>query len=550
MSLGPAAVFDPSGSIAGGRRVGHRAGTWVLAAFVGSLAIYAWGAAPTVLYRDSAELQAVALTGGVAHSTGYPTFALVGWVFGKVLPGDPARRINLMSSAFGAVSLALLVVVGVELGFAPVVAFAGAIVFGAGFSFWAGALRAEVYTLAVAQFLVAYWRTLVALRTNRAWDAGLAAVLLGFTLTGHLASAPAVAVLGLSLAWRSLRRRRVLREWPVLLLGFTLGLTPYLHIPWTDTHRDSVNFLHHMDHVLFPETGVPTGAFASPWYRLEWLVTGRNEVPGAHLAVTAWNVLRTVVWWTPLVVLFELGPIAALLAVPGFLAFRRDNPLEAHRVAVLVAASLAFTVSVTFGPLLPLFLVFAMGPVSLLVARGLERLLARGGTAARPWLVPLAAAAVMLVPHAIRLWSYAHPIGPHRWTVLDEDMSRPLPLLRRFDRPFEARDYGRGALRAIPHGAIVFGESIELPILYYFCGALGERTDLTLRPHTELSYPRAVRAWERTHDLAEHPVVFLTLPGSTRASLTSVDSLPVAPNRWIYLTRTPLGEAHADEAHP
>jgi hypothetical protein len=45
-------------------------------------------------------------------------------------------------------------------------------------------------------------------------------------------------------------------------------------------------------------------------------------------------------------------------------------------------------------------------------------------------------------------------------------------------------------------------------------------------------------------------VVFLTLPGSTRSSLTSVDSLRIAPDRWIYVTRTPLAVATAAGAGP
>jgi hypothetical protein len=351
-----------------------------------------------------------------------------------------------------------------------------------------------------------------------------------------LASAPAVAVLGLSLAWQALRGGRALREWPVLAALFVLGLAPYLHIVWTDTHRDAAmnyNYLKHVDQVLFPETGVPTGAFASPAYRLGWLVLGRNEIPGVHSPFHAWNTLRTLVWSTPLVLLFELGPPAALLAIRGFLAFRREDRGEADRIAWLAAASLAFSVAVTSGPLLGLFLLFALGPVGLLAARGLEAWLPDRARRTWPWLLPLAAAGVMLVPHALRLWSYDHPIGPKRWTVLDEDTSRQLRLLRRFDGPYDARDYGLGALRAIPDRALVMGGWRELPILYYFQRVLGERRDLTLKPHVEMSY----RTWAREHALSERPIVFLTLPDSTRDHLASVDSLAVTPGRWIYVTR-------------
>ena len=513
---------------------------WILLAFVASLAIYVAGAAPTVLNRDSGELQAVALTGGVGHTTGYPTFAMLGWVFGHLLPGDPAGRINLMSATLGAASLALLVVVGVELGLAPAVAFAGAIVYGAGFSFWAGALRAEVYTLSVALFLLAYWRTLVALRTDRPRDRAVAAVLLGLSLTGHLSCAPAVAVLGLSLAWRASRVGRTLREWPVLVLGLVIGLTPYLHIVWADTHGAPVDYLHHADKVFFPETAVPTGRFASPWYRLLWLLTARNQAPGATSHIEPSNVLRNIVWSTPLTVLFELGPIATVLLLPGFLAFRRENRVEADRIALMAAASFLFSVMIVSGSMLQLFLLFALAPLSLLAALGLQRMLPAARTAARPWMMPACACAVMLVPHAIRLWSYRHPIGPKRWTVLEEDGSRPFKLLRRFDRPYEARDFGLGALRVIPQGALVVGDWRELPILYYYCLALGMRGDLTLQPMSDPSHWHAVHAWERAHDLRRRPVVYLSMAPAMRPVIAGLDSMSVAPERWVYVSREPL----------
>ena len=527
-----------------------RVRSWAILAFLGALAIYAWGAAPSVLDRDTGELQAVALTGGVAHTTGYPTFAMVGWVFGQMLPGDPAGRINLMSSFFGAVSLALLVVIGVELSLAPVVAFAGAMIYGAGFSFWAGAERAEVYTLSVTLFLLAWWRTLVALRTDRTRDRVTAAVLLGLTLTGHLASAPAVAVLGLSLAWRVLRLRRAWREWPLLVLGLLVGLLPYLHIPFADQRDVPMNYLRLADRVLFPETGVPTGAFSEPWYRSWWLIAGLTEAPGVAPSFQVWNVLRTMVWSTPPVVLFEMGPVAALLAIPGFLAFRSERRDEAHRITLLVAASYLFSVVIVSGPLLPIFLLFALAPVSLLAARGLQRVLPEAVSRTRPWLLPLATCGVMLVPHALRLWSYDHPIGPRRWRVLDEGNDRPLRLLQRFDRPYAARDFGLGVLRAVPEQSLVLGDWKELSVLFYYCNALGQRRDLTLHPLSEPSCWTVVRRWEREHDLTRQPAVYLSMTPSLRHVLVDAESVQVSPGAWIYYSHAPIADPPGMRRNP
>src|SRR5262249_636402 len=222
---------------------------WVALALIGSLAIYASGMAPTVLDRDSAELQTVALTGGVAHPTGYPLFTLVGGVFGRVVPGDPAFRINLMSVMFGAASVAMLVVVALELEFAPPVAFAAAMLFGSGFSFWAGALRAEVYTLSTFVFLFAYSPVLRAFPTRRSRDRILAAFLLGLALTGQLSCAPAVGVMGATLLWQSARERRALREWPAMAAALLAGMLPYVQVPWADAHGAGLDHLKHVDRV-------------------------------------------------------------------------------------------------------------------------------------------------------------------------------------------------------------------------------------------------------------------------------------------------------------
>src|SRR5437763_13042490 len=92
-------------------------GAAVIAALL-ALAVYTWGAAPTVLSGDSAELAAVAFRGGVPHTPGYPTFVLLGRVAAAVLPGDPAHRITLMCAFAGAVSVGLFALLLSELGLA------------------------------------------------------------------------------------------------------------------------------------------------------------------------------------------------------------------------------------------------------------------------------------------------------------------------------------------------------------------------------------------------------------------------------------------------
>src|SRR4029079_14480805 len=97
-------------SVAGARASAGRA-RWISLAFLGALAIYAWGAAPSVLDGAPAEvqtigvaggvpaeLQTIAVAGGVAHPSGYPLYVLVSRFSVVLLPGDLAHRANLLSA--------------------------------------------------------------------------------------------------------------------------------------------------------------------------------------------------------------------------------------------------------------------------------------------------------------------------------------------------------------------------------------------------------------------------------------------------------------------
>src|SRR5581483_9942539 len=78
------------------------------AAFLGLLAfgLYAATLAPDVLEGDSGEFQYVTYTLGVPHATGYPLYALTGWLWSHLLPlGSVAWRVNLYSAAAGAAAV-------------------------------------------------------------------------------------------------------------------------------------------------------------------------------------------------------------------------------------------------------------------------------------------------------------------------------------------------------------------------------------------------------------------------------------------------------------
>ena len=514
---------------------------WVALAFAGALAIYAAGAAPTVLEGDSGELQAIGIVGGVAHSSGYPLFCLVSRVF-ALLPGDPAFRINLMSAFFGAAGVAALVVGAIELGASGPAALAAAMIFGSGFSWWSASLRAEVYTLSLFVMVVAWWRVMVALRTRTARDRLSAALLLGVACTGHLSHLAAVAVLGLVLAWGAWRERRVWPEWALLPALFVLGLTPYLYLVWADHVNLGFDYLRYVDRTFYPGTGVPDEALDSPFERLRWLVFGRNLLPGSPMEFHPGDLLRASWKHSIPVGLFELGlPVTALL-VPGLVRLWRLGRGEALRMLAVVAGTLLLSAQVSFGGLFALFLLFPLALLSIVAALGLEGLaglVTRG--AVRAAVVPVAAALLMVPTHELRRNAYSHPIGREGWMVHDEGSNRPLRLMwRRLRRPYATRDFGRGVVRAVPDSALLVATWPDMGVVLYHTYGLGQRRDLELMQLSRPQYLIRVRVWQEQHDLARRPIVFLSMPADLRPHVAAADSVPLEPGRWAYVVRTPL----------
>ncbi|MBI5169033.1 MAG: DUF2723 domain-containing protein [Candidatus Eisenbacteria bacterium] len=519
---------------------------WIALAFAGALAIYATGAAPTVLEGDSGELQAVALAGGVAHSSGYPLFCLVSRLF-ALLPGDPAFRINLMSACFGAAGVATLVACGIELGLGGAAALAAGILFGAGFSWWSASLRAEVYTLSLFVMLLAWRHVNFALHTRAPRDRIVAAVLLGVACTGHLSHLGAVACLGLALAWAAWREGRTWPEWPALVGAFVLGLTPYLYLVWADHVNLGFDYLDYVDHIFYPGTGVPDARLDGAFERLRWLVFGRNLLPGSPMEFHPGDLLRAIRKHSVPVGLFELGLPATALVVPGFVRMFRLDAGQALRMLVLTVATLLLAAQVSFGGLFALFLLFPLALVSLLAALGLEWALGfvpRG--AWRSVSVPLAAALLMVPTHELRRRAYVHPIGQERLMVHDEGSNRPLRLMyRRLKQPYAVRDFGRAIVRAVPDSALLVANWPDMGVVLYHTYGLRERGDLTLMQLSRPQYLIRARVWQERHDLARRPIVFLSMPPDVRAHLAVADSLDLSGGRWAYVVRTALTDLPA-----
>lgn len=513
-------------------------------AFAGALAVYTLGAAPTVLTGDSAEIQSVAFLGGVVHPTGYPTAMLAGRLLGRLLPGDPARRITMMSVVFGAVAVALVVRLLVELGLSLPGALAGGVLYGSTYTFWSSALRAEVYTCATTLALLALWRTVVALRSGRAGTARVAGVLLGLTLTGHLVYALPVAALGLALAWRvSHTASRPIPALAALAACFLAGLTPYLWLVWAHTRSYPMDYLRYTELGFFPAGPLPP-YFDSAWKRVWWLITARNRLPPESLVFDP-RAFGHGVFGSAVQLSVELGPIGVLFALLGLRRQLSERGGLGPLFVAMFALSVTFTAALASGWMTAIFLTPATLVLCLWAAFGMDAL-AGWIAARRPHGAALALACALLVPllvalpaYGLRAYARERSIGPLHVDAEgepDDPIRGFIPSLRGYREP---RRYAEAVLAAVPESALVIGRWSELMTLLYLREVEGRRPDLSYQP---LVYPNMmprVTRWQREHS-AGRALAVVSGMSELRVLAVAPESLAVAAGRWVYLLRTPL----------
>ncbi|MCX7852874.1 MAG: DUF2723 domain-containing protein, partial [Caldilineales bacterium] len=130
------------------------------------LGLFAFGAywltaAPAVLPGDAGEFQFTVPLAGVSHPPGYPLYHLLGWLWTRLYPANPAQGVNHFSALWGGVAVGLFYLLAYEalsqlafrLRWGRGVGWLAAITtvaWGANPVLWAQATQAEVYTLQTA----------------------------------------------------------------------------------------------------------------------------------------------------------------------------------------------------------------------------------------------------------------------------------------------------------------------------------------------------------------------------------------------------------------
>jgi hypothetical protein len=221
-----------------------------LPVFILALGLYELTIAPTVItiFDDSLEFQLVTYLLGIAHPTGYPLYTLLGWLFTRFPFGDVAYRVNLMSAVFGALTVSLVYLVGLELiaggcqlgkeqranTRSPWLevpgALCGALTLAVSPVFWSQATIAEVYTLNAAFIAGMLWLLVRQAKYPPPERSFLApAFLFGLSLTHHrtmLLMLPAI----IYYLWPQFKVWR-LQTWTKIIIALVAPLLLYLYIP-------------------------------------------------------------------------------------------------------------------------------------------------------------------------------------------------------------------------------------------------------------------------------------------------------------------------------
>ncbi|MCD6518319.1 MAG: DUF2723 domain-containing protein [Anaerolineae bacterium] len=229
-----------------------------------ALALYAYTTAPWLTWAhegaDGGDLISAAMTWGVPHPSGYPTYCLLGRAFALLPLGNIAHRFNLFSASAATAAVVLIYLAALQaIGEQPswqerASAFVAALALVYSPVFWSQAIISEVYALN-ALFVASCLYLALQLKTGEhppyLW--GLLGLSIGLGMGSHLTILFLLPGL-LWLLWPQLQRSRSL----ALLVGLALGLGVFLYLPLAARRDPPINW-----------------GDAHTWKGFWWLVSGQ-----------------------------------------------------------------------------------------------------------------------------------------------------------------------------------------------------------------------------------------------------------------------------------
>jgi len=214
------------------------------AAFVVLLAlgIYLRTMLPSTGFWDTGEAQTVPATLSIFHPTGFPTYAMLGWLWSQLPIGEVAWRMNLLSGVSVALAAGFIVLIAGHLigerDRALRATAAG--VAGAAFAFasepWENATRADVHAISILSVSVLVWLLFTWRAAERAGSPRAGGWLVGAALTFGLGLGvhPLIGLFAFGIAaWLFVVDRRFWRRWRLVALcaaAMALGIGSFAYI--------------------------------------------------------------------------------------------------------------------------------------------------------------------------------------------------------------------------------------------------------------------------------------------------------------------------------
>lgn len=447
------------------------------AAFVVVLAfgIYLRTMLPSTGFWDTGEAQTVPPTLSIFHPTGFPTYAMLGWLWSQLPIGEVAWRMNLLSGVSVALASGFVVLVAGHLigerGRALRAVAAG--VAGTAFAFasepWENATRADVHAVSILSVTVLLWLLLAWRAAERSGSPRAGRWLVGAALTFGvgLGVHPIIGLFAFGIAaWLVVVDRRLWRRWRLIglcALAVAVGIGSFAYI-WlraiTDPEPplfyarpdtwDRFRYLVFAEQfsALFRDFREPLADITAKWADAERVLAAQFVAPGWLLvavgaAVVASRSLATfgvLLLWVVSNVVYSMNfrdgdidryymptvavlapllgvALAAIAAACGRAVAEVGRRLVSSLEARRRLAALAGAVVLGLGALLP----------AASVVTGYEAHDQSQNRDADHWVASVHA---LLPPNAVIVswWSYSTPLWHHRWvlgerpdvTIIDE----------------------------------------------------------------------------------------------------------------------------------
>jgi tetratricopeptide (TPR) repeat protein len=416
---------------------------------------------------DAAELSTAAWIPGIAHPPGYPLYTMIGFLFARAEPGNPAHAMNLMSAFFGALGTLLSFLITMRLTGNTAASAAAALFLSFSPTAWKLSVTAEVFTLHLFLGLLIVYLMVTWFEDPQRRGAYLAAsyFVMGLALSHH----HTIILLAPALVYLQIAREGPKRFFAFLPKGALLiiaGLAPYLYLHLRSSDSLPLNWGDPSTLQGFLWTVSRTG------YGTGTLFPG-SSTAGAHGAIPALGDLFENLAASPCRCFALLAPLGLIFL------FIKNRIISIFLIALFAGAG-------------PLFLILASPPQS----EGYRALTERFYLLPLSfWIIPMGAA-LDFFQKILKAQRHREVFG-HFAVLL-----ALIPLLLSYgpqDRSgnYTAADYAHNLLGGLPPKALLVATTdLGMGCAYYGQNVLKERPDVLVVNRGFLSSPWYLRQLE------------------------------------------------------